>query len=169
MILDLQPAAIDDAPLLRNLGELYAYDWSEITLAEVNAEGRFDRDFWSGCWTGKRTPYLFRVDGQLAGFAIVARGSRLTDDPQVFDLAEFFVLRKYRRHGVGARVAVELFGRHRGRWEVRERANNLGARDFWRKVIATFTGGRFEEEHLADSRWTGWVQRFESGGAASML
>ena len=76
MILRVDEATIDDASILHNLGELYVHDFSEITLTELNAAGRFDHDFWRECWSGERTPYLLRVDDRLAGFTIVARGSR---------------------------------------------------------------------------------------------
>ena len=124
--------------------------------------GRFDHDFWHGCWSGVRTPYLLRVDDHLAGFAIISRGSRLAPAPEVHDLAEFFVVRRYRRQGVGTRAAAELFGLHRGTWEVRQRAGNAAARAFWRKAIGAYTNERFDEVVVADERWQGWVQRFVS-------
>jgi hypothetical protein len=58
-----------------------------------------------------------------------------------------------------AAAAAELFARYPGRWEVRERIGNEAARDFWRAAIGGFTGGRYEEEAIEDSRWHGWVQR----------
>jgi predicted acetyltransferase len=162
MSLRVDEATIGEAATLRNLGELYVYDFSEITSTELNASGRFDHDFWHDCWTGDRTPYLFRVDDRLAGFAIVARGSRLADDPAVHDLAEFFVVRRYRRQGVGTGAAAALFERRRGRWEVRQRTGNAAARAFWHKAIGAYTNGRFDELVVADDRWHGWVQRFVS-------
>ena len=162
MALRVDEATIDEASILHNLGELYVHDFSEITLTELNDAGRFDHDFWRECWSGERTPYLLRVDDHLAGFAIVARGSRLADDPAVHDLAEFFVVRRYRRQGVGTRAAAAIFGLRRGRWEVRERTGNAAARAFWRKAIGAYTNGEFDEIVVADERWHGWVQRFVS-------
>jgi predicted acetyltransferase len=162
MSLRVEEANAEEALILHNLGELYVHDFSEITLSELNDEGRFDHDFWRGCWGGERTPYLLRVDGHLAGFAIVARGSRLAVDPAVHDLAEFFVVRRYRRQGIGTRAAAELFGLRRGTWEVRQRADNAAARAFWRKAIGAYTNAGFDELIVADERWQGWVQRFVS-------
>ena len=78
------------------------------------------------------------------------------------DLAEFFVVRRYRRQGVGTRAAAAIFGLRRGRWEVRERTGNAAARAFWRKAIGAYTNGEFDEIVVADERWQGWVQRFVS-------
>lgn len=166
MSLRVYEAVASDAPLLRNLGELYAYDFSEILGIELNDAGRFDPNLWGGCWKaagGARTPYLLRVDQHLAGFAILARGSRLTEAPDVHDVAEFFVVRRYRRRGVGLRAAAELFRLRPGRWEVRERHSNVAARAFWRKAIGEYTAGVFEESLVVDEQWHGWVQRFVSG------
>lgn len=51
------------------------------------------------------------------------------------DIAEFFVMRKYRRHGVGAEAAVQLFARFPGDWTVRQQLSNPAATTFWRKAI----------------------------------
>jgi predicted acetyltransferase len=162
MTLTVDEAGRDELHILRNLGELYTHDFSELTRNELNDAGRFDHDFWQDFLAGSETAYLFRVDGHLAGFALVARGSRLSDHPEVHDVAEFFVVRRYRRHGIGARAAAELFRRHHGAWEVRERDVNPAARAFWLKAIGAFTNGAFEEEVADDVRWRGWVQRFVS-------
>jgi predicted acetyltransferase len=49
-------------------------------------------------------------------------------------MAEFFILRKYRHQGIGARAAWELFDRFPGRWEVFEIIENTAAQEFWRKA-----------------------------------
>jgi hypothetical protein len=45
---------------------------------------------------------------------------------------------------------------------VREKAENLAAIEFWRRVIGRYTGGCFGEELLDDERWRGPRQRFDS-------
>ena len=45
-------------------------------------------------------PFAVRADGHTAGFVLVNRWSAL-DQPLDYAVAEFFVLRKYRRAGVG--------------------------------------------------------------------
>jgi predicted acetyltransferase len=75
-------------------------------------------------------------------------------------MAEFFVLRKYRRAGVGTRAAHRIFGTYAGEWEVRQRSTNVSATSFWRTAISVYTAGQFTEELLDDERWHGPVQRF---------
>jgi predicted acetyltransferase len=103
-----------------------------------------------------------RVDGHLAGFVILDEKSRITGDSEVMDVAEFFVMRKYRRKGVGLTAAMIAFDFFPRRWEVRQMAKNVSATAFWRKAIAQYTSGRFEEIVFDDDRWRGPVQSFDA-------
>jgi len=159
----LLPAARAELSLLANLFQLYAYDFSEVLPLAVGADGRFPAPALETYWSDPgRDPFLLRVDDHPAGFALIHHGSRISGDPQVVDMAEFFVLRRYRRHGVGTRAALALFGRFRGRWEVRQLPANASASRFWRAVIAAHTGGRYTEEVYDDERWRGPVQTFDN-------
>ncbi len=151
---------------LRNLFQLYAHDFSEILPLDVDETGRFKEEPSDAYWTDpRRFPLLLRVEERLAGFALIHRGSRLSGATDVWDMAEFFVLRRYRRASVGTSTAHRIFAMHAGEWEVRQRNANLSATQFWRKAIATYTQGRFTEERLDDERWHGPVQRFTSHGS----
>ena len=88
----------------------------------------------------RRFPFLIRCDGKLAGFALATRGSPATDDPDVYDVAEFFVLRRYRRASVGRTAAHLLWDRLPGRWFVRVFVGNTAAANFWSGVIAEYAG-----------------------------
>jgi predicted acetyltransferase len=159
----LTPLGGDEPPVLTALFQLYIYDFSEILGFDVPDDGRFQVPPIDAYWADPRNhAFLLRVGGKLAGFALVSGRSRLTGDEGTHDMAEFFVMRKYRRHGVGKRAAARLFGRFPGPWEVREKAENLAAIAFWRGAIGHFTGGRFEETIYDDTRWRGPVQRFDS-------
>jgi predicted acetyltransferase len=62
-----------------------------------------------------------------------------------YNIAEFFILQKYRRKGVGTYVAQYIFDRFRGNWEVMQALSHKAAQMFWRKVIAQYTSGNYEE------------------------
>jgi predicted acetyltransferase len=98
------------------------------TLPELDA-------YWTDPW---RHPFLVRVEDQLAGFAIVHQKGRITGDMTTRDVAEFFVMRKYRRRGVCAVVARQLFESFRGAWEVRQLALNHSATSLlaYRKLLS---------------------------------
>lgn len=163
MQVQVSPAAREDEPRLRALFELYAYDFSELLALDLGADGRFAVPSLAAYWDDpRRHAFLVRVQGQLAGFALVGQGSRLGDDAEVFDMAEFFVVRRYRRVGVGERAAAAIFDRFQGRWEVRQRVENAAATAFWRRVIGRYTGEGFREAQWDDERWRGPVQRFDA-------
>jgi predicted acetyltransferase len=162
---EVAAAGPDEQEPLAALFDLYAYDFSEILDLDVGENGRFELPALAPYWTDPgHHPFLIRVDGRLAGFALVQERSRLTGREGVRDMAEFFVMRRYRRNGVGARASSELFDRFRGPWEVRQRPENHDATAFWRRAIARYTDGRFDDAVWNDERWRGPVQRFDSAG-----
>jgi predicted acetyltransferase len=167
MNVQMVAAGPHDRECLLALTELYAYDLSAVASLDLGDDGRFHAIDVDALWTEpRRHGYLIRVDDRLAGFAMVHEFSRLTGDASVRDMAQFFVVKRYRRAGVGSRSARWLFDRFPGRWEVRQREENQAATAFWRQVIDQHTAGRFEDVSWNDERWRGPVQRFESAGGA---
>jgi predicted acetyltransferase len=77
-------------------------------------------------------------------------------------VAEFFVLRKYRRIGVGSRAAKILFERWPGSWEVAVARYNKPALSFWRKAIRASIEGTVEEYAGDFERQVGTVLCFDS-------
>lgn len=136
-------------PVLENLFELYAHDFSEIVPLSLNERGRFDVALRARWFEDGGHTYLIHADEELAGFAIAERGSRIDDDPDVFDVAELFVVRGLRRHGVGLAAARALLSVWAGRWEIRVRANHTLALTFWQKV----THAQSERVSASDPTW----------------
>jgi predicted acetyltransferase len=160
------PATPDDAALLANLLELYVHDLSEVFAVEPGPDGRFGYPKLTLYWSEpeRRFPFLIRTGGKVVGFALVTRGSPATDDPDVFDIAEFFVLRGHRRGGCGRRAAALLFERFPGRWIVRVSEGNLGALPFWGAVIAAYTRGEFTQSTREGSPYAWRDLSFRSSG-----
>lgn len=136
-------AAPDQEPILANLIELYAHDFSEIADLQLNADGRFGYAPLPLYWQeSNRHPFLVTANDKLAGFALVKQGSEITGDEDVWDMAEFFIARGYRRHGAGKIVAHEIWRNFPGRWEVRVVEQNRGGLAFWNHAVASFTGAQ---------------------------
>lgn len=148
---DLVVATPADDTLLQNLLQLYIHDLSEVFPdVELGADGRFRYDALGSYWSDpeRRRAFLIRHEGRVAGFALAQRGSPASDDPEVWDVAEFFVLRRFRRRGVARRAARVLWGRLPGRWIVRVSVENRGALSFWPGVVAEAAKGEVSErEH----------------------
>ena len=60
-------------------------------------------------------------------------------------MSEFFINGKNRKLGIGREAAVLMFNRFAGEWEVTEYLRNPGAVQFWRRVIAAYTRGQYQE------------------------
>jgi predicted acetyltransferase len=137
---DVVPAAPEQQPLLANLLELYSHDFSEFSDIDLGADGRYGYKPLPLYWTEPgRHPFLVRLDGKLAGFVLVKRGSEVSGDPDVWDLAEFFIVRRYRRQRLGVNVAHHVWRRFAGRWEVRVMPANRAAHAFWQRAIRELT------------------------------
>ncbi len=139
--IEVVPALPDQEPVIANLVELYAHDFSEFQELEIGQDGRFGyRDlhhYWS---EPGRHPFLIKVDDRPAGFVLVKQGSDISGDRTAWDVAEFFVVRGCRRLGVGKAAAQEVWRRFPGRWEVRVMMANQPARQFWAGAISEFLG-----------------------------
>jgi predicted acetyltransferase len=166
MQLDLIEISEQERPVLERLAQLYMYDFTEHAHGDVDDDGRFSYiDFDEFFGKPVYHPFLIRVDGKLAGFALVCRSEALRDaEEAVWWMEEFFVMRKYRNRGVGERVAAQLFEKLGGTWEVGQVPTNVGAQAFWRKVVGRYTAGDYEEFELSDERWHGPVQYFHADG-----
>jgi predicted acetyltransferase len=76
-----------------------------------------------------------------------------------YSMAEFFIARPWRRRGIGAQAVRLLLDRFTGQWLITEHLLNAAAVKFWRRVVAAYTGSRYQERIV-----NGEVhQRFESG------
>jgi predicted acetyltransferase len=160
----LEPAAAEHAGVIENLLELYIHDLSAAFEVEIGDDGRFGYPRLARYWSEpeRHHAFLFRVAGQLAGFALVARGSPATEDSEHLDVVEFFVLRRYRRFGVGSTAAMLLWDQLPGHWVVRVAECNADAQPFWRALIARYSHGRGTERRVSHAG-KGWsVFEFDS-------
>jgi predicted acetyltransferase len=160
MNLEIQTAQITDKPALRNLLQLCLHDYSEFNGENVDEHGIFDYGYLDYYWTEPgRYAFLARLDGKLAGFVLV----RQPDPNQAaYHIAEFFILRKYRGHGLGRQVAIWVFDHFAGQWMVSQETGNLPAQAFWRKIITFYTAGNFTETFRDDADRRGPTQLFRS-------
>jgi predicted acetyltransferase len=162
----LDPITRDDGVLLGNLLELYIHDLSAIFVdVELGADGRFGYPQLASYLANSsdRFPFLIRCDGRVAGFILARRGSPVAEDPNVLDVAEYFVLRRFRGRGVGRSAAKLLWDKLRGAWTVRAAAINPSAVTFWRSVVAAYTHNTGTEVERRDGTKTWVVFSFENG------
>jgi len=158
MEISLQNVKAGDMSVLRNLFELYLYDFTEYDGEDVNEHGYYGYNHLDHYWTEPgRSAYFIRCNRKLAGFSLVRD---IADEKWgvVHILSEFFVMRKYRRMKVGLAAAQQTFDLFHGRWRVTEVPNNTPAQLFWQNVINVYTHGHYRNITRLD--WDGPVQEF---------
>ena len=99
-------------------------------------------------WFADTSAHLLTVlkDDQPVGFAMVRTGQILPGRGTAdFSMAEFFIARPWRRHGVGQEAVRLIFDRFSGQWHIMEHLRNPHAIAFWRRVVGGYTGGRYQE------------------------
>lgn len=158
---EVRAATPDDRLLLSRMLELYQHDLSDFWDQDLDDRGEYgyalDR-FWQGhgCHA-----FIARVNGHAAGFALVDGATKVSDTGRWMD--QFFVMKKYRRSGVGRVLAMRVFEALPGPWEVGQMRENVAAQAFWRRVIGEVTHGVHSEHELRGGGWQGIVQCFELG------
>lgn len=161
--IDIRSARAEDRPALQRMLELYQYELSDIWDQDLDAHGEYgyvlDR-FWSG--DGCRA-FVATVSGHYAGFALVDGAVKVGKSGYWMD--QFFVLKKYRRSGLGVALARRVFEALPGSWEVGQMSGNLAAQAFWQHVIADHMKGAYTEHAITSGWWHGVVQSFDTGSA----
>lgn len=146
MNFELIQATPEYKEVMRNLMQFYNYDFSEFIDFDVEEDGLFKaypylEDYWKE--EEHRFPYIIRRGQNYAGFVLVRYIE--TEERNYYSIAEFFIMKKYRREGIGQAVAEQIFNLHKGQWEVYQIERNKPAQLFWNKTINQYTKGQFTD------------------------
>ncbi|PEA53246.1 GNAT family N-acetyltransferase [Bacillus pseudomycoides] len=159
MHLEIEKVKLEHKTVLKNLTELYKYDFSEFDPEDVNEHGLYEYMYVDHYFTEEgRFPFFIKVDGKYAGFALIREVEE--NGRTYYSMSEFFVMKKYRNSGVGKHAAVQLISKFPGEWEVAEMEGNIPAQAFWRKVISAYTNNEYRE--IRKDGWDGPIQVFHS-------
>lgn len=160
MELSLIRASAEHSFLMENLMQLYIYDFSEWLDLDVMKNGLFEgykkvESYWK---EAGRSAYLVKKDDQYIGFVLVKTID--VKDKSYYSIAEFFILKKYRKQGLGRKVAFKLFNSYKGHWQIFQVKQNKPAQIFWHRVVNEYTGGNFYRYFKGEK----YFQEFESSG-----
>ncbi|MCX7121661.1 MAG: GNAT family N-acetyltransferase [Gammaproteobacteria bacterium] len=138
-------ATMDDYPIIQNMASYYAYDISEYMEWAQQKDGTHSIgiDFIKYWKTENTFPFIIKYEDELVGFVIVDQN--VSDVKNDFNIAQFFILRKFLRKGIGKNVAFQCFDKFIGKWEAFVMPGNEGAYRFWRKIIGNYTNNKFKE------------------------
>ena len=136
----IEPIGPDHRATLANLLQFYLYDFSELYPDKPECELRSNGQFGEYPYLEKyfqergRVALLLRNGEATIGFAMlnqVSNCGELID----FNMAEFFIARKYRRRGCGVAAAHAIFAAYRGEWELSVVRPNIAAQNFWSQAF----------------------------------
>lgn len=147
-LIKLIPATRVDYPIIQNMGRFYVYDMSEYMGNaegwEIPEDGLYECIEFKKYWEDKNSfPFLIRYENEIVGFVIVDKKGSVPETE--FNMAQFFILRKFKNKGIGQYVAHQCFKQFPGEWEVMVMPGNEGAYRFWRVAIRNYTHDNFEE------------------------
>ena len=146
--INLIPAPLADYPVFQKLSNYYAYDISEYFSSksgwEMPEDGVYEHMDYIKYWQDRDAcPFLVRYGKELAGYVVIDKNS--LDSAAEFNVAQFFILKRFQNKGVGRYVAGLCFDKFPGEWEVMVMPGNEGAYRFWRSVIKEYTKEKFQE------------------------
>jgi len=143
MDIELKRINVEDKEILKNLIEKYDYEFSQWDNRDVNKLGLYGYDYLDCYWTEeKRWAFFIVVDGNLAGFVMVNNYLEVNEETD-YSLAEFFVMYKYRRSGVGRFAAIKVFDMFHGKWQLKRHPKNIASVHFWNEIISEYTVGKY--------------------------
>ena len=161
MNFEIIPIKEHEKEILRNLMEKYDYEFTQYTHEDVNPLGLYGYSRIDHYWTDPgRWAFFLKVDGNLAGFAMVI------DYPEAgktdYNMAEFFVMYKDRRCGLGSFAAARLFGLFPGSWQIKYHPKNVPSAEFWNRIAEKHSQGGYRREERPDLA-------YPDGAAAQVL
>jgi len=163
MSIEILPVLEEQKPVLGKLLEFYVYDFSEFAGFEVDEYGYYGYSHLDEYWTDQtRHPFFVKVDGKLAGFVLVFSLCDYIANENAHSIAEFFIMRKYRRNHVGDYAARYVFDLFPGEWEVKVLHSNKSAQLFWQKVIDGYTKGKYTLHEEVIENWNGYGYTFQA-------
>lgn len=134
--IQLVQTGTEHAELIRNLYQFYAYESSDWEQEDVEVDGRFyvHDEHLARYWSEPQwSANLILADGFIAGFLLIERSELPGID--ALELADLFVLKKYRRMGIGRALATQVLLDGETPWLVRFYDHDHAAQAFWHSVL----------------------------------
>jgi predicted acetyltransferase len=158
-----------ERPLIEGMAQFYIDDFAAMEPPETphivfTQEGGYGPlpdmgTYWSDA--PDRHALVIEAYDVPVGFALLNSHSHLTGGFVERNMGEFFVARKYRRHGVATSAVHQLLALYPGQWEAAVVARNPIAQAFWPRAIASAPGVRHLVRSEGDGEhWTGPIWRF---------
>ncbi len=131
-------------PVWDRMIQAYEYEFSRITGKEPHDDGSPPLDTELG---GNVRGWIWWEDGLPAGLAAVV------DHGDHREIAEFYVVPRWRGQGQGRAQAAALFDTAPGRWVVKQLVAATDAQAFWKHCLASLSCRNLSESEFHDPCW----------------
>ena len=154
----------ENKQVLKNIYQYYLHDLSAYNDEDIDGEGLYDVNFLDLFWEKEGlSAFFIEINEQILGFILLQSGKYAPPSGEDYYVSEFFILKKYRRKGVGRKAVETLFGMFSGNYLLAQMPNNNPAIKFWKSIYLQLTLDY--KENLEDSREGKLLfQRFEVAG-----
>jgi predicted acetyltransferase len=142
--IEIRLATIEQKAVIERLAQLYVHDLSEFMGWDCPYDGVFAVRDMSCFWRPGNYALLLYSPSHLVGFVLIDR--RGANPEADYNMGEFFIMRKFRRQGIGGQVARKIFEALPGLWDVMQLPPNKPAIAFWRRIITEYCQGVFSEK-----------------------
>lgn len=139
----LEKVSSNKKEILYNLLQFALYDGSQYIENELNESGEFKYTWFDNYFTDEnREAYFIKNNDIYIGFVMINENLKFSSKGK--SIAEFLIMPQYRRNHIGKKVAIEIFEKYKGYWEVEPIKNSEQAYLFWKKTIEEYTENQYE-------------------------
>ncbi|MEJ6004908.1 GNAT family N-acetyltransferase [Paucibacter sp. AS339] len=144
MSLEICSPCLAHKTVIWNLFQFYCYDTSAEEGCDVEETGFYSlsQDYFAQYWTAPSwSAHLLLWDGAIAGFALIETSDALSG---ALELADLFIMKRFRRHGIGRQVVRHFMSSRAVPWTVVVYDEAVGATAFWNSIFQdpSFTPSR---------------------------
>ncbi|MFT5209053.1 MAG: putative acetyltransferase [Flavobacterium sp.] len=134
-----------DRENLESLLQIYLHELSKHSPIKKSDLGLYLYPYLQFYWQeSDRVPYFIKSNEDVCGFAMIRQDKNPLDGEDQMELAEFFILKAYRRLHIGSYIAEKLWDLYPTNWRVSVLHANDKAQSFWAVVINKYAKGQFE-------------------------
>lgn len=135
MKLEICPHLENHKEVIWNLFQFYCYDTSVYDGYDVEASGfyKMSAEYFSQYWTSPNwRAHLLHWDGKICGFALLEDSDAVAGGMEIADL---FVMRRFRRFGIASKVVEHFMARRSVPWTVTVFEDAADAKRFWNSIF----------------------------------
>lgn len=139
MDVDFIEVKIEHKNLLWNLLQKYLYELSDVYGDDIEDDGNYSYDYFENYFNPEenREALIFRYDDKIIGFCMINDHS-FNENSINYSMAEFSIVPKYRKNGLGKRAISKVLSQRKGKWQIKYSLDNPTAQKFWENVLSDY-------------------------------